>query len=348
MKMRKPTPEMRKWNRIHIRNLKRRRSTYKRKPKAHFRPTGLEMRAKPQGWIIHKSPDRLSLFPETASETIQFIRSISNNRDEQHKVIIDFSSTKQVTAASAVYLYSEIDRIHKKYGEGAIRFDLSGVTPSLKDALRESGLIKLVHGDQEPRGRMLPIISGKDDDHIEKIVDYLIKEAVDRRQLIKINLGHAEQLFIRAIGEAMLNVKHHAYPGQDENSWWLTCSVFDEQLWIAFCDRGVGIPKTLPRQSWFKKIMKVGFLNEDDKMIQAAMEYTRTSKEERQGRGRGSKDIQQLVLDSRRGHLTIVSGSGHYRLSGENATEDTKKLNADVGGTVIQWAIPIQPNKEVL
>lgn len=348
MKMRRPTPEMRKWNRIHIRNLKRRGSTSKRKPKAYSQPTSQQMWAKSQGQIIYEAPDSLSLFPETANETIKFIRQIGSNAKKRHRAVIDFSKTKQITAAGAVYLYSEIDGIHNRIGRGAIRMNFSGIAQPIKRILRESGLIKLIHGDQEPTGNMLPIISGKDDDHIQKIVNYLINKAVLDQQLGGISVEHAEQLFGGAIGEAMLNVKYHAYPNQDKNLWWLTCAIFDTQLWIAFCDRGVGIPNTLPRHSWFEKIRKVAPLNDDAKMIQAAMEYARTSKEESQGRGLGSKDIQQLVLDHKRGHLTIVSGLGHYRLSGENEREETKALNADVGGTVIQWAIPMQLKREGL
>lgn len=268
--------------------------------------------------------------------------------DKQHEAVIDFSNTEQLTAAAAVYLYSEIDGIHKKHGKGTTRINFVDIAPHLKIVLRESGLIKLVQGDQEPTGNMLPIISGKDDDHIQEIVDYLIGKAVVDRQLASVSVEQAEQLFGGAISEAMLNVKYHAYPNLDENLWWLTCAVFDEQLWIAFCDRGVGIPKTLPRQHWFEELRKISFLNDDAKMIRAAMQYTRTSKKERRGRGLGSKDIQELVLHHRRGHLTIISGFGHYRLSGEHGKEKTKKLSIDVNGTIIQWAIPIQSKQEAL
>ena len=149
-----------------------------------------------------------------------------------------------------------------------------------------------------------------------------------------------------AINEAMLNVKYHAYPNLPTRRWWLTCAILEDQLFIALCDRGVGIPNTLPRQAWFEKLRGRTLTNDDGQMIQAAMEYTRSAQDTTRSRGLGTRDIQRLVLEQGAGHLTVVSGTGHYRLSGERRDETVTNLKADVGGTVIQWAVPLHPGQE--
>ena len=199
-----------------------------------------------------------------------------------------------------------------------------------------------------PSGDVLPVISGKDNEYIKEIIDYLLIKAHLERQLTNVTIAEAEHLASSAIMEAMLNVKYHAYPHQTEKRWWFTATIFEEQLYIAICDRGVGIPETLPRKGLGEILRSV--VGDDSKMIQAAMRYTRTSREE-SGAGYGTRDIQRLILKQRQGNLTIISGKGHYRLSCNEHGEEEELVNQiddDINGTVIQWTIPLYPKSEEL
>ena len=292
------------------------------------------------------APEHLSFFSETADETIRFNNRIRSAVDRRSRVLLDFSKTVDLTAAGLVYLYSEIAGIRSKFGLSAVRINVNNISPTTRWALRESGILNLTNGGPQPRGQMLPIATGEDDQGLVDIVDYLIRKAISGRQLRGITIDQAEQLAGNALAEAMLNVKYHAYPKQEEKRWWLTSAILDAQLFIALCDRGVGIPKTLPTKGWFEHVRRLAPADDDAQVIKAAMEYTRSSQTGRSRRGLGTRDIQRLVLDQKSGRLTVISGKGHYRLSGRSGKETATTLHEDVGGTVIQWTIPMQAGQE--
>ncbi len=339
--MRKPSIETRRWHQIHARNVHRRQPNSRRKRKKRLASQQVLANVSKREWVI--APRELSLFANTADETIRFVERVRKMAARGLRVLIDFSKTNQLTATGSVYLYSEIDRLQRDHGVAVVRFNLKGISSHIGFVLREVGLIELAHTGPRSTGQLLPIVAGQDDDRIQEIVDYVIGKAVRDEHLGGTDASQAEKLTGGAISEAMLNVKYHAYPHLETKRWWLTAAILDSQLYIVLCDRGVGIPVTLPRQDWFEILRGKFPFNDDAEMIQAAMRYTRTSQTRKHRRGLGSRDIQQLVVDRRSGHLTVVSGSGHYRLSGEQDQEEITKLNADVGGTVIQWTIPIQP-----
>ena len=297
------------------------------------------------------APVIISFYPEHANETIQFVKRINNVCSEKKiKVILDFSSTDVITAAGAVYLFSELHLLYVKHGRKVVIINVDSAKQRVRSILRESGLLALANDQPQPTGNILPVIYGKDDEHSEDLLDFLMTKAVIHKRLGTANPYEAERLAGQAIREAMLNVKHHAYPNpnpNDNNQWWIIAEILDGELHIAFCDRGVGIPATLPRKNWYEHLRSTFPVDDDAKMILAAMKYTRTSKSSRSGRGLGSRDIQNLVLDRRKGHLTIISGKGHYRLSGTDTDEKTVNIGYDVSGTVIQWSIPLAEPVEV-
>ena len=351
--MKKPSKRAQLWGAIHAQNSNHRRLTSKRKAKIQrrlhshsYRPNRQDLLAKGQNRVNRSAPEHLSFFSETADETIRFNNRIRSAVDRKSRVLLDFSRTVELTAAGLVYLYSEIEDIRAKFGQSAVRINVKNVPRATKWALRESGILDLTNGGPQPRGEMLPIATGEDDQGLVNIVDYLIGQAISGRHLGAINIDQAEQLTGSAIEEAMLNVKYHAYPNQGEKRWWLTSAILDAQLFIALCDRGVGIPETLPTKGWFEQIRRLLPMDDDAHMIKAAMEYARSSQSEKSRRGLGTRDIQRLVLEQHSGRLTIVSGKGHYRLSGKSGKETATALREDVGGTVIQWTIPMQAGQE--
>ncbi len=87
-------------------------------------------------------------------------------------------------------------------------------------------------------------------------------------------------------------------------------------------------------------------INDDAQMIQAAMAYTRSSNKTRKGRGLGTKDMQNLVLERKKGYMTIVSGRGHYTLdANKNGAEKLFTTQIPITGTAINWRIPLGQTK---
>lgn len=285
--------------------------------------------------------------PENVGEVIKFIRHLNEKGDAGQRMTIDFSKTVFMSALGAVYVYSEISKIRSSHQRTAVRVRTETVSNiQVWHALQNSGLLRLCDSSIEPQSGFLPIIQGKGDQHLPEITEYLMSTALFHGQLDESGRAYAERLVHKAISEAMLNVQYHAYPEDNEHDfWWVTAAIFENELHIALCDRGVGIPETLVKKAWFRKFAKTFELGVDDaEMIKEAMIYTRSSREKRSGAGLGSRDIQDLVLDQGRGRLTIISGTGHYHLRTQDNKphETSRKIRYDVTGTLIQWLIPIQ------
>lgn len=327
---------------------KRFRRTHKKFTKRHRQISRQRIRAKALKRELLSAPETLAFFPDTTEATIRFINKIRKAIQNQNNVLIDFSATKQLTAAGAVYLHSEIDLLQTQ-NSASIHIDLQSATGWLRPYLRDCGLLGLTQGGPQPTGQGLPIISGNSDVSIQEItlrvIEFLIAEARFFQQIADGNIAQAQQLAYSAITEALLNVRQHAYPDSSEYHWWLTAAIVNEKLFIALCDRGIGIPKTLAEKGWLGRI-KALVTDDDGELIKKAMEYTRTSVADSSGRGLGTQDIQKLILEQKKGRLTIVSGKGHYQLSGENKGTNAATIKDDVNGTVIQWSISLQSAQE--
>ena len=307
----------------------------------HSRSSKLPVSANFLGRQSVSAPDNLSLTIDSSSATIDFIRKIWNRTNGGNKVLIRFDGTSRFSAGAAVYLYSEIELIIEKYGKNVVRIALFGVEGQVRWLLKESGLLLLANRNFKPAGKILPIICGQNLEKIDLIVGYLLHDAKLNKQIKFVSVDEVENLLFRAISESMLNVKQHAYPDRSDNKvWWLTAAIIQEVLYIVLCDRGVGIPKTLPKQGFFQKLHLKDA--NDAVMIKSAMEYARTQHSASGNRGLGSGDIQKLIQQHDNGYLVIISGKGFYHLTNNTAEEKTRILSYNVGGTVIQWAIPLQ------
>lgn len=294
---------------------------------------------------IIDAPKTFFATPNDIEDVITFTRHLS----KAVKVTIDFKNTQSISALGAVYLYSEISNIQRTSGKASVRIKIDTIkNRQVHLALKDTGLFELCNIRYPSRVGALPIIQGEDDSNLPEIVAYLMNIALFHEQLTTENQDFAERLVNKAIAEAMLNVKQHAYPDDDvDKLWWITAAIIEGILYIALCDRGVGIPYTLSRQNWFKKLqanLQPGV--DDAKMIEKAMVYTRSSRKRYTGGGLSSLDIQQLVMDARDGQLTIISGMGYYRLDGNNQHEKAVKIGCNVDGTLIQWKIPLNPQLE--
>lgn len=306
-------------------------------------------RNRPQRFFNYEivtAPRELILFPEQADEVIQFIGHLNNLTNKGKKILIDFSQTSFISVLSSVYLYSEIDNILREHGKTIVKIMSTSMDSLVRSTLRDSGLFELCGNFVELRGDRLRIFRGLDDEKLSEITDYFVGTSNFDGRLNPHGQDYSEWLANKAIGEAMLNVKQHAYPEHEEENrfWWATAEIIHGTLHLALCDRGVGIPRTLSNKSWFKSILEAIKHGSDSEMIKEAMIYTRSSRPGVTGGGLGSRDIQDLILKSKDGHLTIISGKGYYRLESriDGSTEEAIEIGRDINGTLIQWEIPLK------
>ncbi|HNP66162.1 MAG TPA: hypothetical protein PKH39_19705 [Woeseiaceae bacterium] len=169
-----------------------------------------------------------------------------------------------------------------------------------------------------------------------------------------ISVFKPQQFISRALLEAAANVIEHAYADKscgetmlDPRQRWYATASFDpnnKSLRFFIYDHGRGIPESLrAEQSWLEAIMSlrsfVGVGPNDSEMIDTAVDIgrTRTGKNER---GKGLRDIVNVVERTGAGYVRIISGKGDYRRFFDGKVEKAQH-GSHIGGTMIEWSIPI-------
>ncbi|NBB57498.1 ATP-binding protein, partial [Pantoea vagans] len=165
----------------------------------------------------------------------------------------------------------------------------------------------------------------------------------------------ASKKLYRGFTEAMSNSVEHAYLDDPEHTesdetakWWTFAGIWDKQLVVVICDKGVGIPKTLPKTQGVTAlrslIAKLGYSLDNVKdsiFIKASTEVQKTRTGERY-RGKGLKDIKSVIDSIGTGYMSIFSNRGRYIYKGHsgNINEVTFDHKSSVRGTIIEWSIP--------
>lgn len=158
----------------------------------------------------------------------------------------------------------------------------------------------------------------------------------------------------RALLEATNNVIEHAYKDDfplkysdgGEKRWYATASYDPNKGALRFFvyDQGGGIPASLRSQNDWKGAIteffqRASLAQHDSEMIAAAFEIGKTSTEKSE-RGKGLKDMLDVLSAAGSGHLRVVSGQGDYTAYADGTVE--KGLHGShIGGTLVEWSIPI-------
>ena len=319
--------------------------------KKHKKPKKVEPLASILNRKIFYFSEHCSFAQKYIDESLGCLKELRDLAKSGDRILLDFSRTEWMTATFGVYLYAEVESLIDECGDDSLYLNIQSLPRNLRFILKESGILRLINHDFLSAGKkgFLPILCGTKDDEIDMIIEYIVRMAELNGHLNPKDKAQAELLTSRAITEAMLNVDYHAYPGRTKDKfWWFTSMIYNNDLYISLCDRGVGIHKTLPRADWWEAAMGRLPINDDAEMIQAAMAYTRTAHRHKKGRGLGTKDMQNLVLERNEGFMTIVSGRGHYTLNAKEPKKKEKiyKTKSPVFGTIVNWRIPLGKKDE--
>jgi hypothetical protein len=179
-------------------------------------------------------------------------------------------------------------------------------------------------------------------------------------ELIETSLdGVLAQQAFRGASEAMINSVNHAYqaprkdglPEPPNKKWWMFCRQDQEtnRLFIAVCDLGIGIPRSLPLK-YTKEVvdkalqyLSAGKRQTDSRLIQAAMEISRT-RTNRKGRGLGLHNLKRIIDDAGVGVLYIFSNAGLIQYQANSYKRQNFK--SSILGTVVVWSIPLGDTDE--
>ena len=341
--MRRLTPEERQ-RQIRLQEMRERRRL------ARARPKRVTKRLKISGHIILTVPQYFSLYEDSNFEdAMRLIDGMSDLLGNGKSVLLDFRSTTRVTAAAMLRLQAEVSTWQRFHNRILVR-KTSGAATVVSRMLRDSGFLNEV---EEPfptstRPRLLTMRTGtKAEGHLRAITrtmnDCFYSGELTEQEQANLYGG---------INEAMLNVFQHAYSGKESDveeqigkRWWIYAQQVDTQLFLAFFDRGVGIPTTLPFNDQWERIeyfaKRIRGSDHDSALIQAAMELGR-SEFKTPGHGQGLQDILRFVEENPEGVLWIFSRRGLYRYEKDLDNHVLRDYPTTIGGTLIQWNVSLR------
>lgn len=296
-------------------------------------------------WI--EAPRFFELETETGRSTvIGFLRrlrdAVLGARDG--RVRIDFSQTVRMTAAGTLLFAAELDRIRKladhrvgcNYPKDAV----------VAQVLQHVGIFAMLGQKRQCRitadnVRYWQVDTG------DQVVGEQAAHAMARYESL-----FGNRRLYRALTEAMTNCIQHAYEEDRGDgyahvrNWWVFSQHHDGYLTVAFCDLGIGIPRSLPhRRGFFARVRQViqdkSWTDNDANRIKAAMAVG-ASRTAQDYRGKGLMDMRS-VLDGLNGRMQIHSNCGLYLYDAGTGEEPCKNFDptASVQGTIVLWLFPV-------
>ncbi|GAB1146670.1 hypothetical protein [Shewanella algae] len=297
------------------------------------------------GWHYISVPPQLDLYNEESRDaTLDFIESIRQH-SLSHKVMLDCSTAKSFSAAATLLLYSTIDRLKSNDAHRLVRF--KGQKGDVKLIIEKTGLKSLTLQQDctitDCKVDILPIVKGTArGEEFEQVIDYV------QHQIYKNNMSpEQENVWGAAVGETVSNVKLHAYEDADEKPWWIICSVIGDDLYLAICDQGVGIPNTIKKQGWINSLVQNSpalvrkmLSSNDSDAIELSMTIGESSTNQ-QKHGLGSQSIRALVEKNPDGALWVFSNHGVYYKNRDSSKPELRDFGGSISGTIVQWNIKL-------
>ncbi len=173
--------------------------------------------------------------------------------------------------------------------------------------------------------------------------------------------GNEPRFLYEAVSEAVTNVAHHAHLATrldglhlpTTREWWMFHKQERDRLFIAVCDLGIGIPRSLPkvhtaeyvREALARLFPGKGKRATDGNMIKAALRIGRTRTSEA-NRGLGFNDILNIIDTMRGSELHIFSNRGRltYKPTPTSQIPSIKvfTFKTSILGTILIWSFPLR------
>jgi hypothetical protein len=265
-------------------------------------------------------------------------------------LVLDFSATERMAADGTLLFFAELRRLIK-FVKGGV--EISIILPhnsKVRQVLKQIGILDLMTGVNE---QIVPT----DDDVVNwRVASGSRVEGEQYDVILKQYDGEITPILqdslYTGITEAMTNVSNHAYDlvrGDgleiaDQKTWWMFSQEKDGQLWVAFCDLGAGIPRTLPvkRKRVWNRLWRKG-LRTDAEIIKFAVKDS-VSRTRKSHRGNGLRQITEVIRGLPDAEVVVCSNRGVFmkRSGGESRILEHRD---SILGTLIFWRIPL-PSKE--
>lgn len=303
-------------------------------------------------------PKVLSIYPDKdssiKSNTLLFFQQIEIKvYKENERLLIDLSMVEKVTAMAAVLFFAIVNRAQLTLKDSKViqfiwpskEHNIKGhqniIRSGLSSALQAGTFERLVKLTEQQRYFQSSVIPDQQLIQTRKLLIDKIEPPLNDVQL---------SLLSGAIGEAMINVKHHAYKFDMKNSeqhlggsrWW-QCSWYNEakdELHFIICDLGCGINNSYTHN--LTPIEKE-LSREVDNVKEALTEgFSRFIDE---GRGNGSEDIKRPIENSciKSDLLFIYTGYVvyFYRKKDNEPKILCERVSQFIPGTIIEWCMEL-------
>ncbi|WP_139174523.1 ATP-binding protein [Lysobacter enzymogenes] len=294
-----------------------------------------------------RGPQKFALEAPWHDDLVRFLTELRSAAAAQKRAVLDFRPTTQCVAGGTLLFFSELQRLKVIYPTIRL-YCIPSKEDSVNQALQHLRIFELCGFTSHVVPRRPDIVCWKmaqgseiDGDKVGGLID---------RFSLSPDVGSH---FFRGASEAMINAVEHAYvedredglPPPSQSNWWMFCRETEESFFVAVCDLGIGIPRSLPKKyadeyiSGAMAALSGGYYRTDSRMIQAAMELART-RTERDGRGIGLFDLKRIIDEVEGGTLHLFSNRGvvTYR----NGGFTRKNFRRSIKGTVVVWTIPLK------
>lgn len=341
-----------------LKRLKRQRRRFRRRRSVVVYPR------KASSAVVLQAPDVFDIGTESnRRELLRFLKrlreiTVLDNRD----VRISFRHTQRMVANGTLLFTAELHRINR-LTEGKRRITCSYPKHNkVEQVLQQIGVLPLL-------GKPERLVPDADDVIHWRFIDGTMAEGEKANRLIEV---FAEKLpsslsrgLYNGLVEAMTNCVHHAYlesrgdgvTGKLEDGWWMFAQERETRLMVAFCDLGIGIPRSLPKThdptvlsgvlERVGRLLRVRGYRDAD-FVAAAFEVGKTRTAEPH-RGFGLKEFREVIDNAREGTLRIFSNKAGYTYSlniDDEPLEVRHEYNDSIFGTLIQWSLPLQADNE--
>ncbi|MBS9585787.1 ATP-binding protein [Morganella morganii] len=277
--------------------------------------------------------------------TNRFLNKIKELVLSKQKILLNFDRTRKITASAMISFISEVSLLCElNKNEKYITFS-HPKNEKMESILKQVGFYDLLNKPKRKTKEYDDVsywnyASGINTDS---------KRLADNMDDLEKKLSElAQRKLYKGFTEAMANCVEHAYYATNEPTrWWAFSGIKNNKLIVVICDKGIGIPNSLPLTRTeeiidkVKKILGLSKLNDSALIkIAAMMGRTRTEKGHR---GKGLKDIKSIIDVLNEGSLTIHSNFGYYTYYRKNGhlNDKKKEQKTSVNGTIVEWAIPI-------
>jgi len=318
----------------------------KRKRRTRRRKSGRE---KTQNLLLF-APVRFNLFQSKfRGKLLRFLFELRASAKKGGTVTINFKDTVSMVSSGALLFKAELDRLILLFGQKTRFRCIPPKSNRIKQVLDQIGVFSTLKCKCEIHLTREDVIHWKTA-RGSKVEGEKYDEILG--SYVGALAGPVTSGLYSGITEAMANSVDHAYikvrkdglnMQAHRSDWWMFSQKKDGNLFVVFCDLGVGIPATIAttRPKLWGRIKRFVNLSNDSEIIHFATGSGR-SRTEKDYRGRGLPQLLKEIRKIPGGKLSIMSNKG---LLGITEDEETRKeFSNSILGTLLAWEVPLPEN----